>query len=188
MSRSGARVDLRTPAGQRLYRGGRVVADVVFAAVEHGVAVPLEPSGIPGHTGVVKRRSPGQILLAAAVLPLVVLIGLQSAWAAFACRVDGKVRDACCCPKPDRQEARERAPDHAPIVSAECCCSVEVHAATPGPSAQAAEQITFDHLISAVVAVTDVPRATIVIRSWRPEITAPPPRVTGFLAKRAILR
>lgn len=141
----------------------------------------------PGQNGLVIRpfRRP---LLALAVLPLVVIVGFQSAWAAFACRFDGEVRDRCCCPsKQDRDEVR----DDAPRVEARCCCDITFHASIDAPDAREAGRADFAHLELVL------PTTTFVIVAPRPERMAaiqtlarppPPPRIALYLDKHALLR
>ncbi|MBA2542364.1 MAG: hypothetical protein H0V17_22170 [Deltaproteobacteria bacterium] len=127
-------------------------------------------------------------LLAIAVLPLVVLVGFQSAWAAFACRIDGKVRDHCCC-KPEKRE-RDRGPaDGAPRIKAQSCCDVVFHEPSEAPVTREAEQSLFAH------ADIIVPTVSIAIVSPRVErvvsfaaMARPPPRVALYLDKHALLR
>lgn len=136
------------------------------------------------HNDIVSRWS--RPILAAAVLPLVIIVGLRSAWAAYACRIDGEVRSACCCPKA-KQAPR---PDVAPRVAARCCCDVKVYAATQSPAAREAVGSGF---AAPIVAVTVPPallaRAVTAIDRIRPDSARPPPPlVVGFLDKQAILR
>lgn len=127
-------------------------------------------------------------LLAAIVLPLVVIVGFQSAWAAFACRVDGKVRDHCCC-KADKQD-REKPVDDAPRMAAQSCCDVTIYESAEAPVAREVERAVFAHLpavIPTVAFTIEAPRvervATIALMA-RP----PPSRVPLFLDKQALLR
>jgi|SRR5690349_9203104 len=142
---------------------------------------------MPGarHNDLVSRRL-RRLILASAVLPLVVIVGLRSAWAAYACRIDGEVRSACCCPKP---KATHRV-DETPRVAARCCCDVEVHVAAQNPTASEATRAGFD---APVLAVTIPPalvaRFITAIDPVRPDSARPPPpAVVGFLDKQAILR
>jgi hypothetical protein len=129
------------------------------------------------------------IVLAAAVLPLVVLIGLRSAWAAYACSVDGEVRAACCCP----QKSDEQRPgDGAPRVEASCCCEITVGESSVPPDARLAEPSRIHELSWVAVAVVMpglAARATppaLGIAYARP----PPPKsaLPTYLANRTILR
>lgn len=126
-------------------------------------------------------------LLAALVLPLVVIVGFQSAWAAYACRFDGNVRDECCC-KHDKKE-RKKPVDDAPRIAAQGCCDVTLNGAPEAPLVREADRATFTHLpvVVAAIAHAIVPppfkRVATVATMARP-----PPRVPLFLDKQAILR
>lgn len=130
-----------------------------------------------------------RIALAAAVLPLVVLIGLRSAWAAYACNVDGEVRAACCCP--EKSEADEPA-DGAPRVKASCCCDVTIGETSVPPNARIADPSHSNELSWVALAVTPslepaarTPVAAVRIAFARPP---PPPAVPLYIANRSILR
>ena len=130
-----------------------------------------------------------RIVLTAAVVPLVVLIGLRSAWASFACSMTGEVLAECCCPKkPDR----ERAPlDGAPRVEASCCCDVTFTELSKGSDVRESDRSrTLDAPmipIEAGLPVNVVPRG--VVASTRSELARPPPRdVPTYLVNRTILR
>jgi hypothetical protein len=127
-------------------------------------------------------------LLVALVVPLIVIVGLQSAWAAFAC-VDGQVRDYCCC-EPEKQARDDRAArEDAPRIAARGCCDITIHEVTEAPIVREVERATLAYLPAvgathalAVVAPRierDVPTASLA---------RPPPRIAIFLDKRAILR
>lgn len=127
-------------------------------------------------------------LLAALVLPLVVIVGFQSAWAAYACRMDGKVRDECCC-KPDKKE-RKKSADETPQLSAQGCCDVTIHEADEAPVVREADRAT----LIGVPAMVPIIAQHVIIRPRLERQTAiartsrPPPRVPVFLDKQAILR
>lgn len=131
-----------------------------------------------------------RIALIAAVLPLALLIGLRSAWAAYACRIDGEVRDACCCPKKDRD--RDRAPaDEPPRIAASCCCDITIAESTDGPQAHKTERADAGDIPLAVVATaSDVSVLTpVAVRVfWHAYARPPPPSVPAYLANRTILR
>jgi hypothetical protein len=125
-------------------------------------------------------------LLTALVVPLVVIVGLQSAWAAYVCRLDGKVRDHCCCAA---EREHPRPTDDATHIAARGCCDVTVHATREAPAARAATAATFVHvpLVLPVVAfVRPAPRPARVVTIAHPP--RPPPRVPLFLDKQALLR
>jgi hypothetical protein len=141
--------------------------------------------GLHGQDPLVSRTIP-RPLLAALVLPLVVIVGFQSAWAAYACRMDGKVRDACCC-KPAKQE-REREPA-APTIAARSCCDVTIHQPAEAPLVREAERGAFAH-VPAIVLVSALafapPRYEHVAAVELP--ARPPPRIPIYLAKQVLLR
>jgi hypothetical protein len=125
-------------------------------------------------------------ILAAAVLPLVVIVGFQSAWAAFACGVDGKVRDHCCC-KAGREDRSPVEP--VPRIDAKGCCEASFHEVTSAPLAREVERAVFGHLaravpVTAIVVVPDAERPRTIATLARP----PPPRVALYLDKHALLR
>ncbi len=122
------------------------------------------------------------------MVPLIVMIGLESAWAAYACRMDGEVRDRCCCPAVPRAEATGA---DGPAIDARCCCDVTIHDASDAPSALS-ERTTarppLPHLALAlpplvVAATVHVTQIASVHRLARP-----PPRVALYLDKHALLR
>ena len=127
-------------------------------------------------------------LLAALVLPLVVIVGFPSAWAAFACRVDGEVRDHCCC-KPAKQERDDRALHDVPRIDGRGCCDVTIHEATEVPVVREADRAMFDYTpvsiqtIASAIVTPCIERAVSITTMARP-----PPRIALFLDKHAILR
>ena len=132
------------------------------------------------------RRHLRRPLLAIAVLPLVVLAGFQSAWAAFACRMDGEVRDHCCC-KPEKRD--RRLADDGPRIKAQGCCDVAFHEASEAPVAREADRAMFAH------AEIFVPTLSLTIVSPRVKrvvsfaaMARPPPRIALYLDKHALLR
>lgn len=129
-----------------------------------------------------------RLVLVTAVLPLVVLIGLRSAWAAYACRIDGDVRDTCCCPK-SRKTADAAATDEPPRMAAACCCDVTSGESADAPQAREVDRLA-DFSAPALVAQTiDFSiRALTTTPLMRHSLARPPPPVPAYLAKRAILR
>jgi hypothetical protein len=129
-------------------------------------------------------------VLIAAALPLVVMIGLGSAWASFACRIDRTTRTHCCCPK---AKAEDRSEPRMPTVRAAGCCDVSVHRSAPMPSYRDKAPLVragTDAPASATVALLVEPAriaATPFDVGWS-ETARPPPRVASFLDKSAILR
>ena len=121
------------------------------------------------------------------IAPLVVIVGLQSAWAAFACRADGRVRDRCCCPAPERSD---RAPaDGEPRIVARCC-AVSIHARPEAPIAREVDRtVTVAPLVAVVSSIANpivAPppgRAPLVATLARP-----PPPAELYLDKHALLR
>lgn len=129
-------------------------------------------------------------MLALAVLPLVVIVGLQSAWAAFACRMDGEVRDRCCCPSKQDRDDRKVAGD-APRIEARCCCDITFSASIDTPAARETARAEFAHFDFVV------PNAGFVMVPARPARISsiqtlarppPPPRIALYLDKHALLR
>lgn len=131
-----------------------------------------------------------RIVLTAAVLPLVMLIGLRAAWASYACTIDGDVRSACCCPQKSTQ-AQEPS-DGAPRMQANCCCDVTMGESSAPPDARLGESSRVSDM--PFVLTMTVPEvapptawtAATVTASARP----PPPRrsLPTYLANRTILR
>ena len=144
---------------------------------------------VPGYSPGVSTRLRRTVLVAA-VLPLAMLIGLHSAWAAYACRIDGQVRDACCCPK--KQDA-ERAPgDTAPRMAGSCCCDITIADSTQPPPVREADRGHASDVPLVVDIVTIIARAPAPAAStaiaWEAFARPPPPAIPTYLANRAILR
>jgi hypothetical protein len=121
------------------------------------------------------------------VLPLVVIVGFQSAWAAFACRVDGKVRDECCCKHENKE--RKQPIDEPPRMAAQGCCDVTIHEAREAPIVREVDRATFTYVpvvVPAIALAIVTPRAEHV--ATVATMARPPPRVPLFLDKQAILR
>ena len=137
------------------------------------------------YSDVVARR----IILTVAVLPLIVLVGLRSAWAAYACSMDGQVRDTCCCPK--KADSKRSPSDSTPHIETRDCCDVTRGAPVDRVDAREADRLrNLDASVVAIVA-TD-----IVAPAMRPELTRPrvplarppPHTLPTYLANRTILR
>lgn len=130
-------------------------------------------------------RSP---LFVAIGLLLVVLLGVQSAWAEFACRVDGKVRDHCCCANSQREA--DDPVDGAPRITSQGCCDVSISVRREAPPARETAPAVFPHhsvevpAISVAIFVPRIEKASTILAIARP----PPPRIALFLDKQAILR
>lgn len=138
-----------------------------------------------GYSAVVGRRS----LLAIAVLPLIVLVGLRSAWAAYACTMDGKVRTACCCPK--KTETQQAPHDGVPRIAAADCCDVTIGEASVPPDAREADRISTPDAspIAIASAMVAPPLEHVSLTVTRTTFARPPPRATPtYLANRTILR
>lgn len=131
-----------------------------------------------------------RIALISAVLPLALLIGLRSAWAAYACRIDGEVRDACCCSK-GATDGRRAPADSAPSIAATSCCDVTTGESTAGPQAHKTERAGVDDIaLASVATATEVSvRSPVAVRlSWNAFARPPPRPVPLYLANRTILR
>lgn len=130
------------------------------------------------------------IVLAAAVLPLVVLVGLRSAWAAYACQVDGEVRSACCCPKKPKTE-RPRIDEPPRMLTADCC-DVSTGETSTAPQAREAERLqTNDAPVAfiATVVAASVPATHGARAPSRNQLARPPPRtLPTYLENLTILR
>lgn len=135
----------------------------------------------------VTRRLPRPVL-AAAVLPLVVIVGFQSAWAAYACRADGETRDHCCCPA--KQDDDRGPADGAPRIERQACCEVSLHQGSDSP---AAREVSREGFVPAMLLVPSGPFAVVIPAAPRATVTIaamarPPPRVPLYLDKHALLR
>ncbi len=129
-------------------------------------------------------------VLVAAVLPLVVLIGLRSAWAAYACRMDGQIREACCCPKQETNS--EHAPaDGAPRMAASSCCDVTIGEAADTPQLRETARC---HADDAPLVLVTIATDSSVVRPVDRRVPSnafarpPPSSVPTYLANRSILR
>lgn len=130
---------------------------------------------------------PRRSLLATAVLPLMVIVGFQSAWAAYACRIDGKVRDHCCC-KAARHDKGAPA-DDAARMKPQGCCEVSISKLSRAPEAREAAQVA-SAPPDVTVSIASTPllplRVERVLAGARD--ARAPPRIPIFLDKQAILR
>jgi hypothetical protein len=135
------------------------------------------------------NRTIHKTLMAALVLPLVVIVGFHSAWAAFACRIDGQVRDHCCCEanKTKREKLHDDAP---PSIASRCCCDVSIHEAPAAPVVRELERASFGFTplvvptVTFTIAAPRVEHLTTIVTMARP----PPPRLALYLDKQALLR
>lgn len=131
-------------------------------------------------------RSP---FFAAIGLLLVMLTGMQSSWAAFACRFDGKVRDHCCCVP--RQQGADEPLNSAPSLAAQGCCDVSISALREAPPARETAPAAAHHpsvIAPAISAASFKPRIENVIATLAIARPPPPPRIALFLDKQALLR
>lgn len=122
--------------------------------------------------------------IAIAVVPLMLIIGLESAWAAFACRMDGEVRDRCCCPSTSREEAPSNT-----TIDARCCCDITLHASADVAPAREQSRIEQAHV---AVVMPVVILAPVLVRTSRilevTPIARPPPWRALYLDKQSLLR
>ena len=78
-----------------------------------------------------RRFSPWQKL--AAIAPLLLLLVYLPGQMMLRCRIDGRLRDVCCCPHDDQR------PSSAPVVKAQDCCDRAVtHGERPAAEATSA--------------------------------------------------
>ena len=134
-----------------------------------------------------RRQRISTLVLAIAVFPLVAIVGFQSAWA-FACRIDGQVRDRCCCATRG-ERAREQLPDTFAHMKSRGCCDVSRHEVEQAP---AARETPRDAHVIAPSAQTIVIAFIAPMPARVPTISQasarPPPLAPTFLDKRVILR
>ncbi len=142
-----------------------------------------------------RARSWRRHVFTAAVIPLIVLVGLRSAWASYLCLMDGAVRDTCCCPTGPERDAEalddDERPYPTPQIAAAGCCAVSVHETPPTLDATASERMLARQPAVLVVEVVPPlpPEPTVVLMAPLDERAArPPPRVPIFLDNHAILR
>src|SRR5215208_6619662 len=76
-------------------------------------------------------RSRTQRIIATAVALLLLSIGTGFASTVFRCKIDGKARDACCCPRTSKAAKSKQPPSEAPIASRAFCCQIEIANAAP---------------------------------------------------------
>jgi hypothetical protein len=133
-----------------------------------------------------------RLALAIAVVPLIVLVGLRSAWATYACAIDGKVRAACCCPEKAHSN-KQPVDDDAPRIARAGCCNVTIGETSDKPDAREAERPRVDHVPSVetaivVTPVVEPPAPTMLRRAYTTLPRPPPPARLIYLANRTILR
>jgi hypothetical protein len=130
------------------------------------------------------RSRAHRAVCAALVVPLILLVGFRSAWALYACRVDGQVRESCCCKAKHRQHD-----SRAPIVKSAMCCDVTIETTPSAPQLRDTERASTQ---APPMIVTTVPTAAPIapiaraIAIARP--TARPPPIATFLIKQSFLR
>jgi hypothetical protein len=76
-------------------------------------------------------RKAYQRVIAALVVPLILLVGTGSAHTIFRCIYDNVERTACCCPNDSSEPSTE------PTVEQACCCDIETKAAATAVERQA---------------------------------------------------
>ena len=140
----------------------------------------------PPHTGLLTPRRSRRIVLAALLVPLSMIVGLRSAWALYACKIDGQVRSSCCC---EGKHHKHHSDSRTPLVKAASCCDVTVSAPSSAPQARDAERANLKAPPLVVAAVsTDVPARPIVRAVSIDRPFARPPPVATFLLKQSFLR
>lgn len=137
-----------------------------------------------------------RIVLAAAALPLVLVLGLRPAWAAYACRVDREIRTTCCCPKSTKStkstKRESKVPADAPArLAAACCCDITFAETSEPPRVREAQRAAGNDpplLAIATIAFAPLafPRAGPTPRT--PVARPPPPTTPTYLANLTILR
>jgi hypothetical protein len=131
------------------------------------------------------RRRTYRAACAALVVPLIVLVGFRSAWALYACRVDGQVRASCCCKAKHKQHDAPRAPTVKPAM----CCDVTVQAAPSVPQLRDTERASTQPppmIVTSVATAAPIAPIARAIAIARP--TARPPPTATFLLKQSFLR
>lgn len=115
------------------------------------------------------------------------IVGLQSAWAAYLCTRDGITRTSCCCTGAKRDK-RENI-DLIPTIKAQGCCEVSIHETKQAPAARDEQRPTFAHVDVVLTIAPSAPAVSRIERVVAPSLKArPPPRLPLFLDKQAILR
>jgi len=110
-------------------------------------------------------------LIAAALLPAILLLGFAPAYAVYRCTFDGVARRECCCP------ATERALQDSPAVSERCCCdvsAVQLAAAHAAPANASVHAIAYAAVVTAPIVVRPL-LSVAVVRSERASAIGPPP-------------
>lgn len=131
------------------------------------------------------------MLAAVVVLPLVVLLGIRSTWAAYACRVDRQVRTACCCPKaPPGKKHQRAATDGAPRLKSGSCCQITIERSAPIPEArtESSQPDVGTPSLAPVAAIAVAGPPKIVSRGSVALARPPPPAVPSYLVHCSILR
>jgi hypothetical protein len=136
------------------------------------------------------RRSTFHYVLAALLVPLALMVGLRSAWALYACRIDGVVRTSCCCHgKHDEHKKKQQQPSKDPSLKAASCCDVTVQAPSSAPQIRDAQRASNQAPPMAVSFVeTPMPVAPIARAVGTDRPTGRPPPVATFLIKQSFLR
>ena len=116
----------------------------------------------------VRSRIQRIVAIVAALLLMSVGTGLAST--VYRCAVDGKARDACCCPQAD---SKQEMPQSDPVASSACCCEVEIAKATTTDPRHQAERHDAAKIALAAIVTVDV-------------LAPPPPR--HAVAPRSVVR
>jgi hypothetical protein len=125
-----------------------------------------------------------RLVISLAVLPLILLVGLRSAWATYLCRGDGTVRTHCCCP-----ERPQDLPDTQPRLAAADCCDLRVAEPASVPVIRESEPPTRDQAPAILVPqVPPIAAARDVVVPGQRGLARPPPTIPTFLVNRTILR
>jgi hypothetical protein len=137
------------------------------------------------YDGVVTRFH--RAVLITAVVPLIMVIGLRSAWAQYACSMDGRVRAGCCCPQ--KPKDKRSAPDAAPTMKAQGCCDVTVMASSAPPNAREVERSR--DLDVGSIAIGDAPaiepRRHVATMASIAFARPPPPALPAYLVNCTLL-
>ena len=102
-------------------------------------------------------RSRIQRIFATVVALLLLSVGTGFASTVFRCAIDGKARNACCCPASSKGTKSKQPTSHDVIASRACCCQIEMAA-----SAAADVRIQADRSDAAKIVVPPVMTKTIV--------------------------
>lgn len=123
-------------------------------------------------------------LTAAALVPLVVLVGLSTAHAFYRCAMDRVARTVCCCAKMHHRAPAQAETPATPQLAA-ACCSIEHTATHEVPAAQVQDRdpsaAAQAQVLIFVVTLPALPEAPHVTRVPDPRRQLAPPRTTASL-------